>query len=205
MAQIEITLGEGCPSVKINGEEMNGKITELTLSLKPLMTPELNIKMGTKDIAVKGNASIVSTSKNIHKCTVNEKGISYQITNKERTFGDLKKAFEKITKAAADLRSDEQRFEEAKKSFTKILDDEETWKKDFLTRDFTYSDTPINHDLPEGYVKITELDLAVGDYIARQRLRKDKSVLADPFVPDQYLSEFIKAYWSKHCDPQNNE
>lgn len=128
-----------------------------------------------------------------------------QQAQKIETFGDLKKSFEKMTKAAADLRSDEQRFEEAKKSFTKILDDEEgAWKKDFLTRDFKYSDTPINHDPPEGYVKITELDLAVGDYIASQRLRKDKSVLADPFVPDQLLSEFIKAYWSKHCDPQND-
>lgn len=144
------------------------------------------------EIIIKGTPKEISDSKN-------------QQAHKTKTFGDLKKSFEKTIKAAADLRSDEQRFEEAKKSFTKILDDEETWKKDFLTRDFTYSDTPINHDPPEGYVKITELELAVGDYIASQRLRKDKSVLADPFVPDQPLSEFIKAYWSRHCGPQSNE
>lgn len=59
MAQIEITVGEGCPSVKINGKEMNGTIIELTLNLKPFMAPELNIKMETKDITVKGNASII--------------------------------------------------------------------------------------------------------------------------------------------------
>lgn len=68
MAQIEITIGEGCPSVKINGEEMNSKITELTLSLKPFITPELNIKMETKDIVVKGNALIVEQGVDSRYC-----------------------------------------------------------------------------------------------------------------------------------------
>lgn len=125
---------------------------------------------------------------------------------KERTFGDLKKAFEKITKASADLRSDEKRFEEMKRAFTKFIDsDGKSFKKGFLDKDIQTSETPINHDPPEGYIHISDLSLAVSDYIADQRLRKDKSVLADPFVHDQPLSEFIKAYWSKHCDPQSSE
>lgn len=128
---------------------------------------------------------------------------------KERTYGDVKKRFEKIIRdldLTEDPRSDEERFEDMKRAFTKFIDgDGKSLKKGFLDKDIQTSDVPINHNPPEGYVHVSELRLAVSDYIADQRLRKDKSVLADPFVPDQYLSEFIKAYWSKHCDPQSNE
>ncbi|MDE6724604.1 MAG: hypothetical protein K2J79_03270 [Ruminiclostridium sp.] len=134
------------------------------------------------------------------------KGILKEIADLALELQNWQEKEEKSTpKAAADLRSDEKRFEDMKKAFTKSIDGEnENRKKDFLTRDFKYSDTPINHNPPEGYVKITELDLAVSDYIADQRLRKDKSVLADPFVPNQLMSEFIASYRSKHCDPQND-
>lgn len=59
MSQIEITIGNGNPSVKINGEEMNSLITELSLDIKPIISPTLIIKMEPKDITVKGDALII--------------------------------------------------------------------------------------------------------------------------------------------------
>lgn len=59
MSQIEITVGKGNPSVKINGKEMNGLITELSLDIKPIISPTLTIKMEPKDITVNGNALII--------------------------------------------------------------------------------------------------------------------------------------------------
>lgn len=191
MAQIEITVGKGNPSVKINGKEMNGLINELSINIKPMIAPTLTVKMTPESlITVCENASLVLKEKE---------------ASKERTYEDLEKAFSKITSTAKKQKSDEKRFEEMKRAFTKFIDDKDkSWKKDFLTKKIPTSDTPINHDPPEGYVHISDLKMAVSEYIFTQKRKQRKTDLANPFVPDQPLSEFIKTYWSEDCDPEND-
>lgn len=60
MPKIEIIVdSQNNPSVKIDGKEISGLITELHLEIKPLSVPVVSVTLSAPEIEARGESSIV--------------------------------------------------------------------------------------------------------------------------------------------------
>lgn len=60
--EINIDTGKGS-SVKIDGEEMSGLITEIHLDIKPRFTPVMTVKLISSELKFSGECSIIKSGR----------------------------------------------------------------------------------------------------------------------------------------------
>lgn len=66
MSKVEISIDtKNGSSVKIDGKEMSGLITEIHLDIKPLHVPVMTVKISAQNLTFLGECSVVEQSRDI--------------------------------------------------------------------------------------------------------------------------------------------